>query len=137
MKVVLDTNVVVSALLFEQGRLAWIRGLWFDGRIVPLIARVTIQELLRVLAYPKFAPDEDDIEAVLAAYVPFAETVSAPLRVAGRLPRCHDPHDQVFLELAAAGRAQALVTGDRALLDLVGRTPFAIESPEAFRARVP
>lgn len=135
MKVVLDTNVVVSALLFEQGRLAWIRGLWFDGRIVPLVTRFTIQELVRVLAYPKFALDEDDIEAVLAAYVPFAETVPAPLRVASGLPNCHDPHDQPFLELAAAGRAQALVTGDRALLDLAGRTPFAIESPETFRAR--
>jgi putative PIN family toxin of toxin-antitoxin system len=134
-KVVLDTNVVVSALLFEQGRLAWIRGLWFDGRIVPLVTRFTIQELLRVLAYPKFALDEDDIEAVLAAYVPFAETVPAPLRVASRLPKCHDPHDQPFLELAAAGRAQALVTGDRRLLDLAGQTPFTIESPEAFRAR--
>lgn len=135
MKVVLDTNVVVSALLFEQGRLAWIRGLWFDGRIVPLVTRFTIQELVRVLAYPKFALDEDDIEAALAAYVPFAETVPAPLRVASGLPKCHDPHDQPFLGLAAAGRAQALVTGDRALLDLAGRTPFAIESPEAFRAR--
>jgi len=134
-KVVLDTNVVVSALLFEHGRLAWIRGLWFDGRIVSLVSRLTIQELVRVLAYPKFALDGDDIEAVLEAYVPYATTVIVRGPVAGTLPRCRDSHDQPFLELAAAGRAQVLVTGDRALRQLAGRTAFAIEAPEQFHVR--
>ena len=136
-RVALDTNVVVSALLFERGRLAWIRGLWFEGRIVPLVSRVTIQELLRVLAYPKFAVAEDDIEAILEAYVPYAAMVNVGGPSTRNLPRCDDPHDQPFLELAAVGRAEVLVTGDRALLRLAGSTAFAIEPPERFRARFP
>ena len=135
MKVVLDTNVVVSALLFERGRMTWIRRLWFDGRIVPLIDRSTLQELVRVLAYPKFGLVADDVEAVLEAYVPYTATVTVAGPVAGHLPRCRDVHDQPFLNLAAAGHAEVLVSGDRALLELAGRTPFAIEALERFRAR--
>jgi uncharacterized protein len=134
-KVVLDTNVVVSALLFEGGRLAWLRGLWLDGRITPLINRPTLQELVRVLAYPKFGLDPDDVEAVLAAYVPYAATITVAGPISGRLPKCRDPHDQVFLRLAAAGLAEVLVSGDRALLELSGRAPFVIEAPETFRSR--
>jgi putative PIN family toxin of toxin-antitoxin system len=136
-RVVLDTNVAVSALLFERGRLAWIRALWFDGRIAPLINRATLDELVRVLGYPKFGLDPEDVEAVLAAYVPYATTVTVAGPVAERLPRCRDPHDQPFLTLALAGRAEVLVSGDRALLALAGRTPFVIEAPERFRARFP
>lgn len=137
MRAVLDTNVVVSALLFERGRMAWIRGLWFDGRIVPLINRSTLQELVRVLAYPKFGLEANDVEAVLEAYVPYVATVTVAGPVSVHLPRCRDPHDQPFLNLAAAGQAQVLVSGDRALLELAGRPPFAIESPQRFRARFP
>lgn len=135
MKVVLDTNVVVSALLFEHGRLAWMRDLWVTGRIVPLGSQATIHELIRVLGYPKFALDEDDLEAVLAAYLPFTVVVNVPARAPSGLPQCRDPHDQAFLRLAAAGRAEVLVSGDRALLALAASTLFAIESPEAFKRR--
>jgi predicted nucleic acid-binding protein len=54
---------------------------------------------------------------------------------ASNLPRCRDPHDQKFLALAQAGNAETLVTGDRALLALVGQARFAIETPAAFRRR--
>ena len=134
-RVVLDTNVVVSALLFERDRLDWIRDLWSEGRIVPLCSQETIEELIRVLAYPKFDLGEEDIEAILAAYLPFAETVVVPGSSGVRLPRCRDPHDQKFLGLADAGQARVLVSGDRALLDLGGRLPFDIEAPERFRTR--
>jgi uncharacterized protein len=134
-KVVLDTNVVVSALLFERGRLAWMRGLWFDGRVTPLVNRATLNELVRVLSYPKFGLDSDDLEAVLASYVPYTASVTAPTPVSTGLPRCRDPHDQPFLTLAAAGGAEVLVSGDRALLELAGRTRFAIEAPDQFRGR--
>lgn len=135
MTVVLDTNVVVSALLFERGQLAWMRELWATGRIVPLASQATTRELIRVLGYPKFGLDEDDLEAVLAAYLPFTVVVKVPARAPSGLPQCRDPHDQAFLRVAAAGRAEVLVSGDRALLVLTGRTTFAIESPEQFRKR--
>ena len=135
MRVVLDTDVALSALLFERGRLAWVRPLWTSGRIVPLASGATIREVIRVLAYPKFALNADEVEAVLAAYVPFTIAVTLPARSPRGLPRCRDPHDQEFLRLAAAGRAEVLVSGDRALLVLAGRAPFAIESPDQFKTR--
>lgn len=58
-RVVLDTNVMVSILLFrrELGKLAvW----WQEGRIVPVVTRETFDELLRVLRYPKFQHSTGD-----------------------------------------------------------------------------
>lgn len=59
MRAVFDTNVVVSALVFGR-RLAWLRQAWAAGALVPVVCRPTVDELLRVLAYPKFrlAPAE-------------------------------------------------------------------------------
>ncbi|MFP7864029.1 putative toxin-antitoxin system toxin component, PIN family [Pseudomonas aeruginosa] len=53
-RVVLDTNIVLSALIFNAGRLAWIRHAWQQQQLQPLVCRETASELLRVLAYPKF-----------------------------------------------------------------------------------
>ena len=78
-----------------------------------------------------------DIEAVLAAYLPFTETVTAlPLRRSRRAV-CRDPHDQMFIDLASVGRARVLVTGDADLLALTGDTLFAIEPPGEFLKRFP
>ena len=61
-RAVLDTNVLVSALLFENGRLSWLRTSWQSSQVIPLLAQPTALELLRVLAYPKFKllPQERD-----------------------------------------------------------------------------
>lgn len=138
MRVVLDTNVVASAILFPRGHLTWLRESWSNGRFVPLIDKPCAEELLRVLAYPKFRLTPDDIQVLLGAYLPFAETVNtaASTKTAAELPPCSDPHDQKFLVLAEAGKAEALVTGDRALLALAGQTRFAIETPARFRRRL-
>lgn len=135
MRVVLDTNVVVSALLFERGHLAWVREAWVKGRITPLIDTPCADELVRVLAYPKFRLSADEVQALLANYLPYAETVDTGTATLGRLPRCRDPHDQIFLTLAEVGKARVLVTGDSALLELSGRIRFVIETPADFRHR--
>ncbi|MGB5569969.1 MAG: PIN domain-containing protein, partial [Sedimenticolaceae bacterium] len=64
-RAVFDTNTVVSALLFQQGRLAWIRGAWSAGAIAPVVCKETVEELLRVLAYPKFQLDRNEIDDLL------------------------------------------------------------------------
>ncbi|MHB1841390.1 MAG: PIN domain-containing protein, partial [Acidobacteriaceae bacterium] len=51
---VFDTTAAVSALLFAHGRLAWLRRHWREGGCAPLVSRATVEELTRVLAYPKF-----------------------------------------------------------------------------------
>jgi uncharacterized protein len=117
MRVVLDTNVVLSALLFPGGHSERLRWAWRERRCVPLISRDTAQELIRVLGYPKFRLLPEERETLLADYIPYCETVTIPRRMP-RLPRCRDPHDRMFLRLAVAGKAQALVSGDADLLAL-------------------
>lgn len=134
LRVVFDTNVVVSALLFASGRLAWLRPAWRQGRAVPLVSRVTAGELLRVLAYPKFRLTAEEQRTLLADFLPFAEIVAEPK--GGRLPACRDAADLPFLALAAGAGADALVTGDDDLLAVSGRFRISILTPEAFRQRL-
>ena len=74
-RVVPDTNIVLSTLLFAGGRVAWVRDAWQRGRIVPVVCHETVTELLRVLAYPKFKLSRSDQEELLADFLPYAEIV--------------------------------------------------------------
>lgn len=132
-RVVFDTTTVVSALLFEQGRLAWLRSHWQQGRCLPLVCKETVAELTRVLAYPKFRLAAETGMELLAEYLPHCEIV----QITKRCPvGCRDRNDQPLLDLAQSGKAQILVSGDKDLLALAGRTSFAIETPEQYRLRV-
>lgn len=134
-RVVLDTNVVLSALLFQGGRAARIRLGWQSGRFVPLASSETARELVRVLAYPKFRLTADARAELLADFVPWAEVVRVP-DPPPAVPRCRDPFDTPFLELAVVGKARALVSGDRDLLVLAGAPGLCpILSVEAFCRR--
>jgi putative PIN family toxin of toxin-antitoxin system len=128
-RIVFDTNVVVSALLFRLGRLAELRELWRNGAAAPLVSRTTTEELLRVLAYPKFKLSESGRGELLADFLPFAEIVAIP-DPPPKTPLCRDPNDVQFLELAIAGKADALVTGDADLHALKGRVKIAIVTPD-------
>ncbi len=132
---VLDTNVLLSALLFHSGALSWLRAAWRSGDIRPLASRETAAELVRVFAYPKFALDAEERRDLLDDYLPFCETVIVP-DPPPAVPECRDPLDRPFLELALAGRADALVTGDTDLLALAGAFPVPILPPAAFRRRL-
>ena len=136
MRVVLDTGVVLSSLLFPAGRLAWLPGQWKSGALTPLASRDTIRELMRALAYPKFSLSRDEATILLGEYLPWTRAVEIPDPDAFALPACRDGADQKFLELAAAGDAEALITSDRDLLELAGRTGFAILTPARSRSRL-
>ena len=131
-RVVLDTNVVLSALLFAQGRLAPLRA-WRDGRFKPLVSAATAKELVRALSYPKFRLSAAEQQELLADYLPYCETVHMPARPP-KTPVCRDPFDVPFLQLAMAGRADYLVTGDQDLLVLSRRLSCPIVTPEKFLA---
>jgi putative PIN family toxin of toxin-antitoxin system len=135
LRAVLDTNVAVSALVFERGVMAWLRHAWQRQLFTPLIDESGMRELVRVLAYPKLKLDDQKIRDLLGDYLPYAEVVSSPAGRRSRLPVCRDPDDQPFLLLAEAGNADVLVTGDKALLVLSGRTKFQIETAATFRTR--
>ena len=132
-RVVFDTNVAVSALLFPKGRLAWLRSHWREGGAVPLISPVTARELTRVLGYSKFRLSEQYLLELLAMYIPYCESLDP----ADKCPViCRDAKDQPLLDLAQSGKADFLVSGDDDLLALAGQTAFIIETPEAYRQRV-
>jgi putative PIN family toxin of toxin-antitoxin system len=132
-RVVFDTNVVLSALLFSTGRLAWLRLHWQDGSAVPLISPATARELTRVLAYPKFRLSEQYRIELLALYIPYCESLDP----VDKCPiECRDSKDQPLLDLAQSGVADSLVTGDEDLLVLAGKPAFLIETPDAYRQRV-
>jgi len=129
-RVVLDTNVVLSALLFSRGRLSVLREAWQRQQFKPLASAVTMTELMRALAYPKFKLTANAQQELLADYLPHCTVVPMPAE-APRVPPCRDPFDVPFLELAVAGKAEYLVTGDRDLLGLI-LPRCAIVAPDKF-----
>lgn len=135
MRVVLDTNVVLSVVVFRDVRFDGLVSAWRAGTVVPLVDDGCVAELTRVLDYPQFAHRYAGRDIALAEYLPYTERVDTAGRGAG-LARCRDPDDQKFVVLADCGRAEALVTSDALLLGLRRRVRFAIETPKAFLARL-
>ena len=128
MRVVLDTNVWLDLLVFEDPGVAPLRASFETKSVEIVIDAACEAELQRVLGYRfygKILSEEKQRAALeecrrIAKKVELAEC-SAPL------PACRDPDDQKFLELALAARADALVTKDEALLMLSDRgLPFRI-----------
>ncbi|MCX7087167.1 MAG: putative toxin-antitoxin system toxin component, PIN family [Methylococcales bacterium] len=116
-RVVLDTNCIISALLFSKQKMAWLRHCWQTGAIIPLASKETVSELIRVLAYPKFKLTKEEQALILADFLPYAETVVIA-DVPEGLPIIRDQADQMFLILAVVGQAETLVTGDADILDI-------------------
>ncbi len=132
-RAVIDTNVVVSAFVFRAGTLAWLREAIVNGALIPLVSNETLAEMVRVLAYPRFGLTPEDRESIIVHYMEHAEAIKQP-RTRARLPRCRDPHDEMFIRLAYAAKADAVVTGDGDLLALAPESRIPILSPAAFRA---
>ena len=128
LRVVLDTNVVLSALVFGGGAAGRMRLAWQQGALLPLASTATVQELVRVLAYPKFHLSQAEQEELLADYLPHTETVRIP-KPPPRVPACRDAMDEPFMHLAVAGKAQVLVSGDRDLLAIAAEFEQASGCP--------
>ena len=116
-RVVIDTNVLVSALLFA-GIPEDLIPLW-KGRIIrPLCSEKIIEEYLKVLAYPKFNLSEEEIDYILSQEIlPWFDVVTVP---AGRAFVKADPEDDKFIWCAVEGKADAVISGDGHLLKLRG-----------------
>lgn len=114
-KVVLDTNIMVSALLFK-GDLAGIVDLWKNGRIIPVLSRETFAEFKAVLEYPKFSLRVQEIQLIIEEEVlPYFEIVEIIDKIKSI---CRDPDDDKFIACALSASADFIVTGDKDLLDL-------------------
>jgi len=113
MRVVFDTNVLVSALVFPGGLGEAALRRVIDATDELVLSRAILDELLEVLGR-KFARDAEEL-AHVAVFVCDIGAVVAPRR---RLRIVKDDPDNRILECAVAGSAQAIVTGDKALLTL-------------------
>ena len=134
LRIVLDTNVVLD--LFHWGNVdaVPIMTALEAGRIECLVDERTLDELRRVLTYPQLKLTPEMITERYARYNALVTLI--PCGEAPPLPRCQDRDDQKFLELAARSAADCLVSKDKALLKLRGRTKlgFLIMKPAAASA---
>jgi putative PIN family toxin of toxin-antitoxin system len=128
-RVVLDTNVLISAALSPLGKpfasLAWVR-----RHAVLVSSRRLVEELSTRLARPRLSAylDPAEVAEFLAALSEEAEIVE----VSGQLKACRDPDDDMVLETAVTGRADCIVTGDKDLLVLDPFRNIRILTPATF-----
>ena len=134
LRLVLDTNVWLDWLVFDDPSAAPIKAAVAASRAQVFIDAACEAELERSLGYD-LGKRTVDIAACIAECRRVARRIDSPAPEAerARLPLCRDPDDQKFLEAALAARAEFLVTKDRALLDLARRPlPFRILTPGDF-----
>lgn len=114
-RIVIDTNVLVSAVLFggSPGKLL---EKCRQGDLKAFASEEIVTEILRVLAYPKFKLTENELQYILYREIfPVLDIVAVPIRDAV-IP--DDPSDDMFLHCAVAANAEAIISGDRHLLAL-------------------
>lgn len=128
MRIVLDTNVIVSALLSPAGPPARVLALVAEARVSVLLDERVLAEYQRVLEYRKFGFRPAVREEIFDYLVDFGE------RVAGPFAAVDLPHrqDAKFLEVAIAGRADALVTGNLRHFPVGARQGVRVLSPAEF-----
>ena len=114
-RVVLDTNVLISALLFT-GEVSRLVELWQDRKIIPVISRETFAELRAVLQYPKFKlTDPDILDIIESEILPYFDVIDLVQEIQNV---CRDPQDDKFIACAISAGVDYLVTGDRDLGDI-------------------
>ena len=135
MRVVLDTNVLLSGLMAPEGTPGRILAAWLEARFDVVMSIEQLAEIGRVLGYPKIHRklkwDGQRIEQFIRQLYVRAEVVD--LRSTSvEVPR--DPHDSPILAALVASGAHALVSGDRDLLEL--RAKYPIQTPAEFVRRL-
>ena len=137
---VLDTNVVLDWVAFCDPRVEPIVAAIERGALRAVTSAACLKELRRALGYAQVKLDDTAQALAFGRYLAHARVFEIPeTGPAPDLPRCEDPDDQKFLELAWHARASHLLTRDRALLKLARRIAdsgrFAVLAPDAFLCR--
>ena len=114
LRVVLDTNILVSAIV-SHGQARALFGKGIDGRFSLVISEPILEELTTVMRRPKFKTTEEEVARTTVALLQTAEiiVVASDFSIIKE-----DPNDNKILNAAFDGHADFIVTGDRHLLDL-------------------
>jgi len=122
MRAVVDTNILVRALIMPRGTVGPVLLRLRRSEYTLLYAQPLLEELIDVLNRPrirhKYSLTEDDIQTVVSLILLRGEAVAPEKHITA----CRDPRDDKFLEVAVTGKADVIVSGDQDLLVL---NPFA------------
>ena len=133
MRVVLDTNILVSALLLQQGHPAEIYRAWQEGNFTLLTCAEQLDELRQTLRKPAIAERIKPYKA--GRLVNELKGLAEDVGVLPRVQRSPDPTDDFLLAMSEAGKADYLVTGDKSgLLALARHQNTRIVSARHFAA---
>jgi putative PIN family toxin of toxin-antitoxin system len=135
-RAVVDTNVIVSALIRPKGTAGILWRRICEGAFTAVFSSELIDEIAAVLRHPKirakYRTSPKDLEDIAALFALRGDLVTCQERV--RL--CRDPDDDFLLETAVSGNAGYIVTGDEDLLALRKFRQIKIVKPAAFLARI-
>jgi len=134
---VLDTNVVLDWIAFGDARMQPVAAAIERGALRAVTNAACLQELRRALAYAQLKLDAAAQALAYERYLDHVQRFETAQDAQGaQLPRCDDPDDQKFLELAWHARASHLLTRDHALLrlgrELARAGRFSVLAPEVF-----
>jgi len=136
MRAVIDTGVLVSGLIKHAGTTGEVLGSLRDGCFTIIFSTNILMEIIEVLGRSSFRSKyhilPDDINALIDLIRLRGELVAIKEQVTA----CRDPKDNKFLEAAIAGQADAIVSGDADLLDLIAFKGIPILRPAEFLTRL-
>lgn len=128
-RVVLDTGVVVSALVFGGAEATRLRRAWRHGFCRPLVCRRTLMDLTHQLSAAQLGFSLAERQQMLSEYLPYVLKVRLS-EVPG--PGDLEPAGLAFVQLGLAGQAHALVTSDASMLAMGAQLPFQVMALEPF-----
>jgi len=113
--VVLNTNIVVSAILFK-GKVSTLMALWHNGTIKPVMTKEIFDEIHAVLKYPKFMLTKHEIDYILnEELLLFFDVITDNYP---NISVCKDEDDDKFIRCALSAKAKYIITGDKELLQI-------------------
>jgi uncharacterized protein len=128
LRLVLDTNVLVSGIAYPQSTPGRIISAWKQGALGVVLSRYILDEMVRVLPrLPRVALNEEEIRDLADSFLFLAEIVEPVNAKEGKL---RDKADAAVLSTLLASSADYLITGDKDLLALAAKYP--VVTPAAF-----
>lgn len=133
MRVILDTNVVVSRFLSARGAPAQVFKLWEAHAFDLLVSRPILQEYKKALSYPKVRKlhqlSGQEINEIVNGFSQLSILIEPDIKL--RIIKA-DPKDNKFLECAVTGKADCIISGDKHLLEAKEYQGIQIFTPRAF-----
>jgi len=136
MRAVVDTGMLVSGLIQRAGTTGEILHLLRDGRFRIIFSTPILLEVIEVLGRPAFQSKYHILPEDITALVNLIRLRGELVTIVGQVTACRDPKDNKFLEAAQTGQADAIVSGDADLLDLIAFESIPILRPADFLARL-